>query len=91
MVTRILMLFVNFAGLAVYLYTLYYAFNSVGLLAAIISAALPVLANFYWMYFITMDTGDVFNGYNLACASIAIGYVLLLIFTSAGEEENNEN
>ena len=88
---RILMIFVNFAGLAVYLYTLYYAFNSVGLLAAILSAGLPGLANLYWMYVITMDTGDVFNDYNLACASIVIGYVLLLLFTSAGEEENSEN
>ena len=91
MITRILLLFINFGGFGVYLYTIYYAFNASGLFAAIASAGAPVIANFYWMYFITMDTGDLMNNYNLACISIVIGYVLLLVFTSAGQEKRFED
>ena len=87
---KILLLLVNVVGLAVYLYTIYYAFDAMGVFAAILSAGLPVLANIYWMYHITMDTGDLMNNYNLACGSIVLGYVLLLVFTDAGKEENDE-
>ena len=86
----LLLLFLNISGGLIYLYTIYFAFNSVGLLAALLSAALPVAANIYWMYSITMDTGDVYNNYNLACISLVIGYVLLMVFTNAGKE-NAEN
>lgn len=86
----ILLLFVQFGGLAVYLYTIYYAFDAVGVFAAILSAGLPLLANVYWMYHITMDTGDIMNDYNLACGSIVLGYVLLLGFTFASEKHNDE-
>ena len=61
MLKRSLLLYVNIAGVAVYLYTIYYAFSAAGLLAAILSACLPVLANIYWMYSITMDTGNWMN------------------------------
>ena len=86
MLKRSLLLYVNIAGLAVYLYTIYYAFSASGLLAAFLSACLPVLANIYWMYFITMETGNWLNIYNLACAAIVVGYALILMFTDAGKE-----
>ena len=86
MLKRSLLLYVNIAGVAVYLYTIYYAFSAAGLLAAILSACLPVLANIYWMYSITMDTGNWMNIYNLACAAIVVGYALILMFTDAGKE-----
>ena len=89
MLKRIVMLYVNIAGLLIYLYTIYYAFTYSGLIAAILSACLPVVANLYWMYEISTDTGDFFNNYNLACVSILVGYVVLLLFTDAGSEQAN--
>ena len=89
MLKRIVMLYVNIAGLLVYLYTIYYAFTISGVIAGILSACLPVVANLYWMYQISIDTGDFINNYNLACVSILVGYVVLLLFTDAGSEQSN--
>ena len=89
MLKRIIMLYINIAGLLVYLYTIYYAFTISGLIAAILSACLPVVANLYWMYQISTDTGDLFNNYNIACLSVLVGFVVLLLFTDAGSEQSN--
>ena len=90
MLKRALLLYVNIAGLLVYLYTIYYAFTFSGLIAAFLSACLPVVANLYWMYQISKDTGDLFNNFNLACVSILVGYVVLLLFTNAGTDKSND-
>ena len=94
-ITRILLLLVNFAGLAVYFYTIYYAFSNVGLFAAFFSAGLPGISSVYWMNSITMETGDLTNNYNLACVTVGITYALALLLMiilggkeqAAGEED----
>ena len=88
MLKRIVMLYVSVAGLLVYLYTIYYAFKVSGIIAAVLSAALPVLSNIYWMYEISTDSGNFFNNYNLACGSIVLGYIILFVFTDAGSESS---
>ena len=85
---RILALALQLSSAALYIYTVYYAYSTVGLLAALLSAALPVISNVYWMYAITMDTGDWMNNYNLACVSVLIIFGLVLAFTSIGKDEN---
>ena len=89
MLIRIVMLYWQIAGLLVYLYTIYYAFTVNGLVAAFLSACLPVVANLYWMYQISTDTGDLFNNYNIACLSVLVGFVVLLVFSDAGSEQSN--
>ena len=92
MLTRILFLILNFSSLALYLYTIYYAYNSIGLIAAFFSASLPVVANVYWMYAITMDTGDLMNDYNLACVAVLVILGIFLLFMFLSKDENlNDN
>jgi len=86
MLKRIVMLYFSVAGLLVQLYTIYYAFKVSGIIAAVLSAVLPVLSNIYWMYEISTDSGNIFNNYNLACGSIVFAYIILLVFTDAGSE-----
>ena len=85
---RILYLLLQISSAWLYLYTIYYAFSVTGLIAALLSAAFPVISNVYWMYAITIDTGDWMNNYNLACVSVLIIFGLFLAFTSIGKDEN---
>ena len=82
---RILYLLLQIPAAALYLYTIYYAFSDTGLVAALLSACLPVISNVYWMYTITMDTGDWMNNYNLGCVSVLIIYGLFLAFIFIGK------
>jgi len=88
---RILALALQLSSAALYLYTIYYAYSAVGLLAALLSAALPVIANVYWMYSITMETGDLMNNYNLACVAVLVIFALVLAFISIGKDKNLNN
>ncbi len=88
---RILYLALQISSAGLYLYTIYYAFSVNGLIAALLSAVFPVISNVYWMYAITMDTGDWMNNYNLACVSVLIIFGLVLAFTSIGKDENLNN
>ena len=74
-----LLLLINFIGLGIYVYSIYYAFSVAGIVVAIVTAAIPGLAQIYWIYEITMDTGNLMNEYNQACAAFVIGWVLLFI------------
>ena len=91
MIARILYLLLQISSAGLYLYTIYYAFSVTGLIAAVLSACLPVISNVYWMYAITMDTGDWMNNYNLACVSVLIIFGLVVAFTSIGKDENLNN
>lgn len=83
-----LLLIVNFIGLGIYVYSIYYAFSVAGIVVAIVTAAIPGLAQIYWIYEITMDTGNLMNEYNQACAAFVIGWVLLctIIYFKEAEE-----
>ena len=60
-----LLLIVNFIGLGIYVYSIYYAFSVAGIVVAIVTAAIPGLAQIYWIYEITMDTGNLMNEYKI--------------------------
>ena len=75
---------------AIYFYTIYIAYVSSGIIAAIISAAMPVFANVYWMYEITMDTGDLMNNYNLVHVIFGIYFAVFLIISMLIEKISNE-
>ena len=69
------------AVIYLYLYTIYYGFSAAGLLAAMLSAALPGGAQIYWMYSITMDTGNWMNYYNLSCISLVLLHCIPQVVT----------
>ena len=50
-----------------------------------------VVANVYWMYAITMDTGDLMNDYNLACVAVLVILGILFVSMSFGKDENLNN
>lgn len=50
-------------GIFLYGYTLYLAYTLSGLMAAMVSAALPGLSNLYWIYDRWSVTGEFFNFY----------------------------
>ena len=75
---------------AIYFYTIYIAYVSAGIIAAIISAAIPVFANVYWMYEITMDTGDLMNNYNLVHVIFGIYLAIFYIISILIEKKVSE-
>ena len=88
MIERILYQVLNFSSLALYIYTIYFAYNYDGFIAAFFSACFPVISNVYWMYAITMHTGDLMNNYNLACVAVLVILGLFLASMFTGKDEN---
>ena len=86
---RFLLLLLQLAGAAIYFYTIYFAFITKGLFISIVTAGFPGLANLYWMYYITINTGDIFNDYNLACMSFVGAYALVLIMAAILMKNDN--
>lgn len=77
--TRYLVIVFQFGGALLYFYTLWLAFTLSGLLATIISAVLPGIANLYWIFQMWSVTGDVFNVYTIANA-VWLGTLAFKIF-----------
>ncbi len=68
-------------GVFLYGYTLYLAYTLSGLVAALVSAAFPGVANLYWIYDRWSVTGDFFNFYtnmNILWVMVYIVAALLL-------------
>lgn len=68
-------------GFVLHVWTIIIAFLTKGLLAAIISAALPVLAQIYWGIKIWSVSGTFFNPY---CLAISVYVVLWIIVIATG-------
>lgn len=67
-------------GVAIHLYTVYIAYKVSGLLSAIVTLVLPVLAEMFWIVKILLNTGYFWSYLTIACA-IYIGiWVLFSIF-----------
>ena len=77
--TRYLVIVFQFGGALLNFYTLLLAFTLSGLLATIISAVLPGIANLYWIFQMWSVTGDVFNVYTIANA-VWLGTLAFKIF-----------
>lgn len=77
--TRYLLIIFQFGGALLYVYTSWLAFTLSGLLATIISAVLPGIANLYWIFQMWSVTGDLFNFYTVANA-VWLGTLAFKIF-----------
>ena len=67
-------------GAAIHVWTIVIAFETSGLVTAIFSAALPVLAQLYWGVLISIATGTFANVY---CVTL-VAYVVLWLLMVGG-------
>ena len=89
----IVIIILQVGGAALYFYTLYLAYTLSGMIAAIISAMLPGLANIYWMYDRWSVTGDFLNFYtqlNLLWVGVYIGGIVLLGMDASISQRNKD-
>lgn len=85
----------QFGGVFLYGYTLYLAYTLSGIIAALISAAFPGIANLYWIYDRWSVTGEFFNFYtNMNILWLAV-YIVAALVLGGGimlrEKTDNEN
>ena len=76
---------VNLSALCIWGYTIYLAYTLSGVLAAILSAAFPFLAQIYWIYDRWSVTDEFFNLYTIVCLSWLAPF-LLLVFAPKDNE-----
>lgn len=70
-----MVIIIQIASVALYLYTIFLAYQLSGLFVAVLTACLPPLSNFYWIYDRWDVTGSFFNFYT----QVNLAYVALLL------------
>jgi len=81
---------VNILGLVLYVWTIVVAFLAGGLVAAIISMFVPVLAQIFWAIRIWNATGTPWNPYCMACMAWLGGVALCLASVLVAHLENGD-
>ena len=86
-------LILQVGGALLYGYTLYLAYTLSGLMAAVISAMFPGVANLYWIYDRWSVTGDFFNFYTnmniIWVAVYAFAVVVLGLSTTLSQRDDD--
>lgn len=78
------------SGICLHLYTILYAFEVSGFIAAAITLVLPLLSQFFWVIRAWTETGDLVNSYSYY-VFVYMGYVvfsmLVIVFGSLLHKE----
>lgn len=60
------------AGLVIYIWTIFIAYQSLGIIGAVLSAVLPFFAQIFWCIKFWSDTGTILNPYCLIFISYTV-------------------
>ena len=75
-------LLVMAVGLGIYIWTLVIAYQSLGIVGAVLSAVLPFFAQIFWCIKFWSDTGTIFNLYCI----VVISYTVITMVMRTGSK-----
>jgi hypothetical protein len=72
-------------SIAVHLWAVWYAYETAGFLAAVVTLSLPVFAELYWLFPVASATGTWWNMYSAAILLVVLSMVITAIVGSLAQ------